>query len=344
MPLLRRAELRLPVITVEPGDDPAIDGRKASFAAFEAAAQYPVDCVYFDLEDAEPDRPDLATMARRFVISAIRDIDYGSRVVAVRPHALRSPHFEDDLVALIEEVGDEIDALILPGIETVEEVRELQTIVRNTQRVAGWRNNIALEIEIATPRAVLEAAAIIAIDDVSSLVFDGPALARTLGTALDADTWVWDWSAVRQMLPVVAAAHGKEAVDGSALRAAPLEGDLADLESDQENVRREAEASWRHGFAAKRVHDAAHIDVVQAVFTPPQNAALEALGIAVAYARTPSRPIAGGRDWITACGAIRTVKLAARAGVLDEADITRSGFALPELERLVRSRSHGTTS
>ena len=238
-------------------------------------------------------------------------------------------------MTLLGTVGDEVDLIVLTDIESAEEVKEIQTIVRNLQRGAGWKNAVSLQVEIATPRSVLAAPEIAAVEDVVSLVFEPEAYARTLGVTCDTHSWQSDFAAVRQLLPTVAAAHGKDAVDGGTLVAAS-DADFVDATT------RETEAAIRHGFAAKRVRDLTEVGLVQAIFTPSLEAAEAALGRAIAYARTPASTFAGGREWMAAWSALRMVRLAHAAGVLEDAALARAGVALPELERLVRlqSQSH----
>ncbi|MBT9558546.1 MAG: hypothetical protein IV100_21095 [Myxococcales bacterium] len=331
-PFVRRAELRIPGLVLAESGDTLVDSRRASFQLFQAAADCSADLVYFDLADALPSRPDLAGTIREFVVGALRDIHYGPTLTAVRPHPLRSPFFEDDLVTLLGTVGDEVDLLVLTDIESADEVKEIQTIVRNLQRGAGWKNAVSLQVEIATPRAVLAASEIAAVEDVVSLVFEPDAYARTLGVNCDPHSWQADFAAVRQLLPTVAAAHGKDAVDGGTL-VSVTSSDFVDA------VTRETEAAVRHGFAAKRVRELTEVGLVQAIFTPSLDSAEAALGRALTYARTPASSFAGGREWMAAWSALRTVRLAHAAGVLEDAAFARAGVALPELERLVRAQS-----
>ena len=341
----RRLELRLPALLLPPGGDPDIDGRLETFGAYKAAARLDADMLYFDLCELGGEdggwRPELGPVAVRMVADGIRDITFTDKILAVRLPPLRSMLFDDAVVHVIDKVGELVDAFILTDIEAADEVREISNVVRNAQRVAGRKNPIALEVEIGTPRSVLAMEAIAAIDDVSALVFDPMGLTRCLGCPLEDNTWIWDWHAVRGQVPVIAAAHGKEAVDAAPLSVAPRDGDDADLAAALEVVRGEADAAVRHGFAAKRVIDPLHVPVVSAAFTPMREEALDSLGRAVGYARSAASQIAGGRDFVNAYAALRQVRVALLARVLSDDDIARTGFALPELQRRVRAKAQG---
>ena len=70
-----------------------------------------------------------------------------------------------------------------------------------------------LEILIESPRAFMEAEKIAAIDGVAALIFGAWDFARTIGGKVTADDWIYDQGTARQLLPIIAGSHGKDAVD-----------------------------------------------------------------------------------------------------------------------------------
>ena len=92
----------------------AVPGSSERFLA--KAAQLPADQVFLDLEDAvaagEKDR------ARELVIAALREQDFAAPTVVVRVNGTDTPHYYRDLVAVVEQAGDRLDAVMLPKVRT----------------------------------------------------------------------------------------------------------------------------------------------------------------------------------------------------------------------------------
>jgi hypothetical protein len=84
-PRLNRSELAVP------GSSPSL---------FEKAANSPVDVIFLDLEDAVA--PDQKEEARKNIIQAIDDIDWGSKTLSVRINGLDTRWMYRDVVDLLE--------------------------------------------------------------------------------------------------------------------------------------------------------------------------------------------------------------------------------------------------
>src|SRR6201999_4276725 len=69
-------------------------------ATFEAAARSAADVVMFEIEDGVP--PAEKPAARRNLVAALNDIDWGRKSVSVRINGLDTPHMYRDLVDLLE--------------------------------------------------------------------------------------------------------------------------------------------------------------------------------------------------------------------------------------------------
>ena len=86
---------------------------KVRAKAAELAGQ--VDVVLGNLEDAIPVESKEA--ARDGLIAMAKATDFGSAGLWVRVNALNSPWFLDDMTRLVGEIGDKIDAVMLPKVE-----------------------------------------------------------------------------------------------------------------------------------------------------------------------------------------------------------------------------------
>src|SRR5215217_4349354 len=90
----------------------AVPGSSERFLAKAGGLQ--ADEVFLDLEDAvaagEKER------ARRLVIAALREQDFGAKTVVVRVNGTDTPLYYRDLIDVIEQTGDRLDAVMLPKV------------------------------------------------------------------------------------------------------------------------------------------------------------------------------------------------------------------------------------
>lgn len=373
VPYYRRAEMSIPAFKMKAGGDVETDGRAQSLKLMGKAAQFPIDFFFYDLEDASPDNPDFKVFARRFVVEALTSNDYGSRVVAFRPNNIRTPYFEPDVVEVVSQAGDRLNAMVIPKTEYADEVADIVQIVRDIQRIQGNDNPISLEVLIESPRAFLEAEKIAAIDGVSALIFGAWDFARTIGGKVTAEGWIRDQATARQMLPIIAGAYGKEAVDAVTgtlpIRPKPPEGVDADayraalsMPADQVDVARfgtdfvealrkkeraialaarDAEDARASGYAAKWILHPDQIDAIHAAWTPAREEALKALRLTAAYARAAGTGSGAevDEDRLADKAVVGTdwwvVLAGLRAGVLSDTDVSETGFSFEALERTV---------
>jgi citrate lyase beta subunit len=376
VPYQRRGEMSIPAFRMKAGEDPEKQGRETSLRMMRKAATLPVDFFFFDCEDAAPDQPEFKAHARAFAVEVLKTTDFGTRVVGFRPNNIRTAHFEEDLLHAVGEAGDRIHALVLPKSETADEVRDVARLVRDIQRLRGRDNTISLEVLIESPRAFLEAEQMAAIPNVTALILGSWDFARTVGGRVEAETWLDDQLAVRQLLPVLAAAHGKDAVDAITgtlpLRPSPPAGvsteeTAAALDADPATLdvkkwgqafvdgaarrrhalglaRRDAENARRLGFAAKWILHPDQIGPVQGAWTPDRAAALGALKLAADYTRAAlggsGAELRGQQltDKAVVGAEWWLVEAGLRAAVLTDDDVKTSGFTLAELRRTVRTR------
>lgn len=376
VPYHRRGEMSIPAFSMPSGGDPATDGRAASLRLMRKASTLPVDMFFYDCEDAAPDHPEFKAFARQFATEALTTCDFGGRIVGFRPNNIRTDYFEDDLVEVITRAGHHLQVMVIPKTEHAEEVRDIITIVKRLQALAGHTNRLLFEVLIESPAAFLEAESIAAINDVTALILGPFDFARTIGGTVDPHTWTIDQTVIRQQLPIVAAAAGKEAVDAItavlpirpaipagmseeqyrfALAADPDTLDparygpafLRDLHRRGEAIAlaaREAASARRCGYAAKWILHPDQIEPVQSAWTPTREAALAALELAARYAMDARKGsgvgLTGNRlaDKAVVAADWWLVVAGLRSTVLAPADIAATGLTLEELERTVHTR------
>jgi citrate lyase beta subunit len=82
--------------------------------ALEKAKSIPCDALILDLEDAVA--PDEKPGARGKIVRAIKELDWRGRPTLYRANALDTPYFYRDLIEVIEEAGDGLDAVMVPKV------------------------------------------------------------------------------------------------------------------------------------------------------------------------------------------------------------------------------------
>ena len=349
VPYRRRGVMAIPAFKMAPGGVPDVDGRAQSLKLLRKATELPVDAFFFDLEDAAPDHPEFKAHARRFCAEALTAWDFGRRVVAFRPNDLRSPYVEEDLVHVLTVAGHKLDALVIAKTENADEVADIARLVAQIQRHAGHENRPMLEVLIESPRAFLQAQQIAAVPSVASLTLGAWDFARLTGAEMHVATWTTDMGAVRQLLPVIAASEGKDAVDAvtaqlpirpTATDPKALAKQVADREAALALAARDAADARRLGFAGKWVLHPDQIAPIQAAFLPTRERALAALALAAQYARAAvagsgaeltgvqlaDRAVIGADWWL--------VEDALAGAVLANDDVVATGVPLATLRKI----------
>ncbi|OFZ87048.1 MAG: malyl-CoA lyase [Betaproteobacteria bacterium RIFCSPLOWO2_02_FULL_62_79] len=129
---LHRSELAVP------GSTPAL---------FEKAAQSAADVIFLDLEDAVA--PDDKEQARRNVIAALNDIDWGAKTISVRINGLDTHYMYRDVI----EVGENcprLDMLLIPKIGVAADVYALDMLVTQIEQAKQREKRIGFEVLIET--------------------------------------------------------------------------------------------------------------------------------------------------------------------------------------------------
>ncbi len=142
----------------------------ANTRAMEKARELECDAIIFDLEDAVA--PDAKDSARAQVASAIRAGGYGHRELIVRVNGLDTPWVRADLAAIAELP---IDAVLLPKIETTDQVRACIAWLGATPAAA-----LPLWVMIEAPRGVLAVEQILASERVAVAVMGTSDLVKEL--------------------------------------------------------------------------------------------------------------------------------------------------------------------
>ncbi|MGH6929757.1 MAG: HpcH/HpaI aldolase/citrate lyase family protein, partial [Dongiaceae bacterium] len=141
---LNRSELAVP------GSQPKL---------FEKAAASAADVVFLDLEDA--DAPDDKSQARKNIIAAVNEIDWGAKTLSVRINGLDTHYMYRDVVDVLEQAGDRLDLIMIPKVGTAADVYALDMLVTQCEAAVGRTKRIGFShiIETALGMANVEAIA-----------------------------------------------------------------------------------------------------------------------------------------------------------------------------------------
>jgi malyl-CoA/(S)-citramalyl-CoA lyase len=130
---LNRSELAVP------GSQPQL---------FEKAAKSAADVVFLDLEDAVA--PDDKPQARKNVIQALRDIDWGRKTMSVRINGLDTHFMYRDVVDVMEQGGERLDLIMIPKVGTAADVYAVDMMVTQCEAAVGRKKRIGFEMIIET--------------------------------------------------------------------------------------------------------------------------------------------------------------------------------------------------
>ena len=124
----------------------AVPGSNAR--ALEKAAGLGADVVFLDLEDAVA--PDEKEQARKNVIAAINDIDWGSTTLSVRINGLDTHYMYRDVVDVLEQASDRLDLIMIPKVGTAADVYAVDMLVTQVENARARKKRIGFELIIET--------------------------------------------------------------------------------------------------------------------------------------------------------------------------------------------------
>jgi malyl-CoA/(S)-citramalyl-CoA lyase len=130
---LNRSELAVP------GSQPVL---------FAKAAKSAADVIFLDLEDAVA--PEDKPQARKNVIAAIGDIDWGMKTLSVRINGLDTSFMYRDVVDILEQCSERLDLLMIPKVGTAADVYALDMLCTQIEGARNRRKRVGFELIIET--------------------------------------------------------------------------------------------------------------------------------------------------------------------------------------------------
>lgn len=124
----------------------AVPGSSPQF--FEKAAKSAADVIFLDLEDSVA--PDDKPQARKNVIAALKDIDWGSKTLSLRVNGLDTHYMYRDVVDVVEQGGGRLDLIMIPKVGTAADVYALDMLVTQIETAKGYAKRIGFELIVET--------------------------------------------------------------------------------------------------------------------------------------------------------------------------------------------------
>ena len=184
----------------------------------EKAASAPIDHVMPDFEDACP-YEFKGDASRKVMVEALNTIDFGNKVIAIRPNNIRSKFFLGDVQAIMLGAPDKFHGIILPKTNEPEDIVHLSRLLDALEEQGGWTTHVQIEALIEMPLAVVNAYKIAtASPRMAGLIFGIADFSASMGVREMIDNQNQNFHYAKQATVVAAKAAGLHAIDNAYLR------------------------------------------------------------------------------------------------------------------------------
>lgn len=277
-PRLHRSELAVP------GTNPAL---------FEKAAKSAADIIFLDCEDAVA--PDDKERARKNIIQALNELDWGTKTMMVRINGLDTHYMYRDVVDIVEACV-RLDMILIPKVGVAQDVYALDMLVTQIEAAKKRIKRIGFEVLIETALGMVNVETIAQssrrLEAMSFGVADYAASTRARTTVIggvhkesgvltDKDAkgnrqyfWSDPWHAAQTRMMVACRAYG--------LR--PIDGPFGDF-NDRDGYLAAAGRAAVLGYEGKWAIHPSQIELANQVFTPSAVEVTKAIRIIEAMAQ-----------------------------------------------------------
>jgi len=301
-------------------------------ALFEKAAAGEADVICLDLEDSVA--PADKEKAREAIVAALNDVDWKGKFVTARINGLETHWCYRDVLALVEEGGERLDAVMIPKVGTAGDIYAIDMLITQASKAVGREKTIGIEAIIETVAGLTNIDAIAASSSrLGSLHFGAADYAASQGMRTtnigggnadyvmltDGETrerhWndLWHYPLFR--IAQAARAHG----------IVPIDGPFGNY-SDPEGFRVQAQRTAILGFEGKWAIHPSQVPQANEVYTPPAAEVQRAEAILAALKEAHEK----------GAGAV------ALGGVLIDAASIRQAEVIVRQMELVKAKKTGT--
>jgi citrate lyase subunit beta/citryl-CoA lyase len=150
----------------------SVPGSSERFLA--KAPGIPADMTFLDLEDSVA--PAEKEAARAKVVDAVKNLDWGDRVLCVRVNAWDTRFTYRDVIEVVGRAGERLDEVMLPKVQDASQVRALDLLLTQVEADAGLPiGHVGIEAQIETTRGLINVEEICAASPRLEAIVFGPA-------------------------------------------------------------------------------------------------------------------------------------------------------------------------
>src|ERR1700761_1057268 len=241
----------------------AVPGSNPRF--LEKAKGLPTDQVFLDLEDACA--PLAKPQARKNIVAALNEGGWGDKIRTVRVNDWTTHWTYRDVIEVVEGAGANLDAIMLPKVQSAEQVVALDLLLTQIEQTMGYEaGRIGIEAQIENAGGLIAVDAIAQASPRVETVIFGPAdfmasinmKSLTVGEqppGYPADAYHY----ILMRILIAARAHDLQAIDGPYLQVRNVRG-----------FREVARRAAALGFDGKWVLHPDQIAAVNEIFSPSQ--------------------------------------------------------------------------
>jgi len=247
------------------------------------AQKSPVDHVMADFEDACP-YEFKGEKSRKVMVEAMNTLDFGKKVVTIRPNNIHSKFFKGDMEAIMLGAPNRFHGIMLPKTRGPEEIREVSKQLDDLEKRGGWKYRVQIESLVETPHALIKAYDIAtASDRMCGLVFGIADYAANLGIREIVEHQNENFHYSKQAVVVAAKAAGLHAVDNVFLRLWRKEDSPERVKELQGQLRAKNEGAANLGMDGTWVIHPQQAEIANACYTPSQQQIDEARRVVKLY-------------------------------------------------------------
>jgi citrate lyase beta subunit len=312
------------------------------------AAKSPVDHVMADFEDACP-YEFKGDKSRKVMVEALNTLDFGKKVVTVRPNNLHSPFFKGDMEAVVLGAPNRFHGIMLPKVRNADDVKTVAQVLDDLEKRGGWKYRLQIESLIETPHALVHAYEIAtASDRMCGLVFGIADFAANLGVREIVDNQNQNFHYAKQGVVVAAKAAGLHAVDNVYLRLWRANDPPERVAELQKGLREKNIGAANLGMDGTWVIHPQQAEIANACFTPSREQVDEARRVIRLYHEKGGGSMADPKtgemiDEATIKMALMDLAKGAQAGMVSDTELKEwsqksrdiTGYDILELMRRV---------
>jgi citrate lyase subunit beta/citryl-CoA lyase len=232
------------------------------------AAAAPVDHVMADFEDACP-YEFKGEASRKVCVEALNTIDFGNKVVTVRPNNIRSQYFLGDLQAVMLGAPDRFHGIILPKVYGPEDIVYVSKLLDSLEQEGGWTTTVQIEALIETPQALVRAYEIASASPrMAGLIFGIADFAATIGAREYIEEQNRYFMYPKQAVVVAAKAAGLHAIDCVYFKIVRRDTPPEEAREIQEGLRRKNLEAANLGMDGSWVIHPSQAEIVNECYTP----------------------------------------------------------------------------